>query len=93
MLACGAWFYPATSTATGVRRATKATICFAAGAIIGWPFTAVLALPFVFEQLFLTGGEVCSGAVRQVIMSRRMQTMARAVAVGASLAVSLLDTR
>ncbi|KDN39012.1 glycosyltransferase family 22 protein [Tilletiaria anomala UBC 951] len=32
-------------------RCLKATVAFALGAIVGWPFAIVLALPFVFEEL------------------------------------------
>lgn len=32
-----------------------ATICFATGAIVGWPFALALAIPFVFEELFVFG--------------------------------------
>lgn len=37
------------------RRTLLATVAFAAGAFIGWPFALVLALPYVFEELFLHG--------------------------------------
>lgn len=88
MLASAWSFYPATSTATGRSRALKATLCFAIGAIVGWPFSAVLAVPFVLEQLFLTGGEVAVGDARAALTSKRLTTMIRNVVIGASVAVS-----
>ncbi|SPO30486.1 related to ALG9 - mannosyltransferase [Ustilago trichophora] len=39
-------------------RLIVATLSFAAGAILGWPFAIILALPFVLEQLFLRGDDV-----------------------------------
>ena len=88
MLASSFWFHPATTTPTGTSRATRASLCFAVGAIIGWPFTAVLGVPFVIEQLFLTGGEVAVGAEKSAIRQKRLATMVKAIAIGASLAVS-----
>lgn len=40
---------------------------FAAGTILGWPFVAVLAAPFVFEELYasLAGGDL-SGCIRRI---------------------------
>jgi alpha-1,2-mannosyltransferase len=34
-----------------------ATLCFALGAIVGWPFALALAGPFVFEELFVYGAD------------------------------------
>jgi len=88
MLASAYWFHPATSTPTGTSRAYKATIIFALGAIVGWPFSAALAIPFVLEQLFTTGGEIAVGQDKQSLMIKRWDTMMRAIAIGASISVS-----
>lgn len=88
MLAASFWFHPATSTPTGIQRAKRATLCFAAGAIIGWPFTAVLGVPFVLEQLFTTGGEIATGEARLALRNKRIQTMSKAIVQAALLAVS-----
>lgn len=90
MLANSYWFHPATSTQTGIRRAQRATLLVAVGAIVGWPFSAALGIPFVFEQLFLTGGEVATGDALTVLRSKRWDTMLKAVAVSACIAVSSL---
>ena len=37
------------------RRTLLTTLAFATGAIVGWPFALAVALPFVFEELFLHG--------------------------------------
>lgn len=44
------------------RRTFQVTLLFAAGAIIGWPFGLALSLPFVFEELFLSGADVVTPA-------------------------------
>ena len=36
-------------------RTLRATLCFTIAAIVAWPFSILLALPFVFEELFVTG--------------------------------------
>ena len=69
-------------------RANLATLLFALGAIVGWPFSAALGLPFVFEQLFLTGGDIVVGRETETLRGKRWETMLKAVAAGASIAVS-----
>lgn len=91
MLGFSYGWHLATSTDTGTSRAYKATLCFAVGAIVGWPFSAALGVPFVLEQLFTTGGEVAVGQEKQGLMAKRWDTMLRAIALGASIAVSLFD--
>jgi alpha-1,2-mannosyltransferase len=65
----------------------KATALIAFGAIVGWPFSAALGIPFVLEQLFLTGGEVAVGAERVALGSKRRETMVKAVGLGAAFIV------
>lgn len=88
LLAFSYGFHPATSTPTGQGRAIKATLWIALGAILGWPFSAALGMPFVIEQVFLTGGEVAVGIARQDLAVRRLGVMGLAVALGACIAVS-----
>ena len=40
------------------RRTLAATLIFATGGVVGWPFALALALPFVFEELFIYGGDL-----------------------------------
>ncbi|KAL7421010.1 mannosyltransferase [Cryptotrichosporon argae] len=86
-LASAYWFHPATSTPTGRRRMYAATAFFALGAIVGWPFAAALGVPFVIEQLFLSGGEVVPPAQRLVWGSKRVADLVKAVALAALIAV------
>lgn len=88
MLALSYGFHPATSTSTGKSRAVKATVWTAVGAIVGWPFSAAMSIPFVIEQLFLTGGEIAVGSARQSLTAKRWGTMIWAIALGATVAVS-----
>lgn len=39
------------------RRTLAATLFFATGAVIGWPFSLALAIPFVFEEMFILSGD------------------------------------
>lgn len=88
LLAFSYGFHPATSTPTGQSRAIKTTVWVAVGAIVGWPFSAALGVPFVLEQLFLTGGDVAVGGAREGLRAKRFSTMVLAIALGASVTVS-----
>jgi alpha-1,2-mannosyltransferase len=39
------------------RRMFLATLLFATGGVVGWPFALALAIPFVFEELFVFGAD------------------------------------
>ncbi len=58
MLAYSYWMVPLDSTPYGKRRVLLCTLSFAVGALLGWPFSILLALPFVFEQLAVFAGDV-----------------------------------
>ncbi|THV07497.1 glycosyltransferase family 22 protein [Dendrothele bispora CBS 962.96] len=45
------------STTKNARRTLFATLTYAVGAIIGWPFALALSVPFVFEELFVLSGD------------------------------------
>ncbi|KAF7303187.1 Mannosyltransferase [Mycena kentingensis (nom. inval.)] len=45
------------ATAQNGRRTLSATLLFATGAIVGWPFALALAIPFVLEELFIFSGD------------------------------------
>jgi alpha-1,2-mannosyltransferase len=44
-------------SADNSRRTLLVTLLYASGAIIGWPFALALAIPFVFEELFILGAD------------------------------------
>ena len=39
------------------RRTWLATLAFAVGAVVGWPFALALAIPFVLEELLVFGAD------------------------------------
>jgi alpha-1,2-mannosyltransferase len=47
----------APSNINNSNRTLLATVFFAAGGIVGWPFALALAVPFVFEELFILSGD------------------------------------
>lgn len=71
-------------------RLILAALSFAAGAIIGWPFAIILALPFVLEQLFLRADDtVANGKTSDWFVSRWSSAIGAAV-LAASIAVPAL---
>jgi alpha-1,2-mannosyltransferase len=45
------------SSVKNKKKTLFATMLFATGAIVGWPFALALSLPFVFEELFVHSGD------------------------------------
>lgn len=89
MLAYAYYLDPSTTDARGDRRVTMATLGFAIAAIVGWPFAALLALPFVVEELFVKSGDEVVGD--GVVFEWRIERIARlikAVVCAAAVAVS-----
>lgn len=84
--ACAFAFVPPSSSRT--QRTLSATVLFSAGAVVGWPFSLLLAVPFVLEELFVYGGDlVPSSAVAGWVKSRWTRLFGSG-AVAASLIVS-----
>lgn len=46
------------SSSQNSHRTLATTLIFASGGIVGWPFALALALPFVFEELFVYGTDL-----------------------------------
>jgi alpha-1,2-mannosyltransferase len=69
------------------RRTFMATLAFATGAIIGWPFALVVAIPFVFEELFMRGVDHISAEAYVGAMFKRWQRLFTAGAAAALIAV------
>jgi alpha-1,2-mannosyltransferase len=42
------------------QRTLAAVLYFTVGAVLGWPFALALAIPFVFEELFVFGADQVS---------------------------------
>lgn len=62
-------FIPTSSRNT--HRTFAATLLFAVGGIVGWPFTLALAIPFVFEELFVYGADVVTPEDRVTWLTQR----------------------
>ena len=74
----------------GLSRIAGATFGIAAASIVGWPFSALLGVPLVLEQLFVRGKEKVEKGKTALWAANRARKLAYAVIVGASLAVSHL---
>ncbi|KAF9454158.1 glycosyltransferase family 22 protein, partial [Macrolepiota fuliginosa MF-IS2] len=59
------------ATLSNKRRTLVATVFFALGAIVGWPFALAISIPFVFEELFVYGGDRVSPQVKNSWLVQR----------------------
>ncbi|CAE6508696.1 unnamed protein product, partial [Rhizoctonia solani] len=77
-----------------VQRTFAATLLFATGAIIGWPFSLLLAVPFVIEELTVYGGDIVPSSSLSKWVENRWRYLFGSGAVAASLfiPVALIDT-
>ncbi|KAG5637645.1 hypothetical protein H0H81_003722 [Sphagnurus paluster] len=73
-----------------VQRTLFATLAFATGAIIGWPFALALAIPFVFEELFVYGGDIVPTEVYRSWIIKRWDRFFGAAAVAALLFIPVI---
>ena len=77
------------STTGNLRRTLFATLAFAAGAVVGWPFALAVAIPFVFEELFIYGADTVFPASRMSWMIGRWRNFMICGGVASLLFVSL----
>ncbi len=75
------------SSSSNTYRTLAATISFAAGAVIGWPFALALSLPFVFEELFVFGADRVNASSRGNWMLARWKRLFGAGALAALIFV------
>ncbi|KAF9535593.1 glycosyltransferase family 22 protein [Crepidotus variabilis] len=75
-LACSYAFEP--SSSANKRRTLATTLLFATGAIVGWPFSLLLAIPFVFEELFVYGTDIVTPQQRVSWTITRVQRLVTA---------------
>ena len=78
-------FALAPPSAENSRRTLLVTLLYATGAIVGWPFALALAIPFVFEDLFMLGGDRVATSARGAWAFGRWTRL-----FGAGLAASLI---
>lgn len=72
----------------GLLRITLATVPIAAAAIVGWPFSALLGVPLVIEQLFVRGTEKVEKGQSALWAMKRARNMLFAGSMGALFLVS-----
>ncbi|KAG8880375.1 mannosyltransferase [Tulasnella sp. 332] len=60
------------------RRTTLAVMYFAIGAIVGWPFSLAVAIPFVLEEMFVYGNDHIKLVDRQTWMMGRWARLVQA---------------
>lgn len=75
----------APSSAKNYLRTLATTVLFATGAIVGWPFSLALAIPFVFEELFIFSDDRVPPEIRRSWMIKRWKRL-----IGAGLVASLV---
>jgi len=63
------------SSSSNKHRTLAATLLFATGAIVGWPFALALAIPFVFEELFIYGADIVTVQNRRSWMFGRFRRL------------------
>ncbi|KAI0782383.1 glycosyltransferase family 22 protein [Irpex lacteus] len=85
--AIGFAYFIEPTTSINFRRTLLATLAFATGALVGWPFSIAVALPFVFEELFLFGKDTVSP---KSVFSWRLKRFSRLVQCGLVAALLLL---
>ena len=81
------------STITNHRRTLFATLLFATGAIVGWPFALALAVPFVVEELFVLSGDHISAPERRKWSAIRWKRLLSCGLIASLLLVSLPSER
>lgn len=71
-------------------RLLVATLSFAAGAILGWPFGIVLAIPFVLEELFFRSDDIVAGGKYKSWLLSRWTSAIGAALISKTLAIPVL---
>ena len=67
------------------RRTLIATVLFALGALVGWPFAIAISIPFVLEEIFLLGTDRVNQPDRIQFAGKRLARL-----VGCGLVASLI---
>ncbi|KAI0078866.1 glycosyltransferase family 22 protein [Panus rudis PR-1116 ss-1] len=88
-----AWSLEPTSS-RNFRRVLFTTLAFATGAIVGWPFAAAVAIPFILEELVLPGNDVVKPEAQVSWFLARFGRLVTCAAVAALLFIPVvaLDT-
>lgn len=71
------------------RRTVLATFFFATGAIVGWPFSLLVSVPFVLEELFVYGSDRVPSTIHGVWQYSRVKRLIVSGLAAASLFVGV----
>jgi alpha-1,2-mannosyltransferase len=77
------------------KRTFTVTLLFAVSAVFGWPFSLALAIPFVFEELFVAGDDIVLPATQfswMIARCRRLLLFGSAASVLFVSVVHLFNT-
>ncbi len=80
---------PSTSN---MRRTLFATLAFATGGVVGWPFSLAIGIPFVVEELFLAGTDKVTAENRSSWFIGRWKRMLTCGGVATLLLVRIAST-
>lgn len=72
------------------RRTSAATLYFALGAIIGWPFALAISVPFVLEELFIFGNDKVAPEIKANWFIQRLRRFLTAVLTASLIFVSYI---
>ncbi|KAF8910176.1 glycosyltransferase family 22 protein [Gymnopilus junonius] len=72
------------------RRTLAATLLFATGGIVGWPFALALSIPFIFEELFVYGTDIVPPEVRLSWMTKRFTRLVKAGLVSSLIFIPVI---
>ncbi|KAJ3488191.1 hypothetical protein NLI96_g3010 [Meripilus lineatus] len=77
-----------------LRRTLFATLAYATGAIVGWPFALAVAIPFVIEEFFVYGADTVTPETRTAWLIARWTRLIACGAIAALIFVPViaLDT-
>ncbi|KAF5352424.1 hypothetical protein D9756_005928 [Leucocoprinus leucothites] len=78
------------ATLSNKRRTLGATLFFALGAIVGWPFALAISIPFVFEELFVYGGDRVPPQAKSSWLIQRWTRFLTAVAAASLIFVPVV---
>ncbi|KAF9245824.1 glycosyltransferase family 22 protein [Melanogaster broomeanus] len=79
------------SSTKNAERTLWATLLFAVGGIVGWPFALALSLPFVFEELFVLGGDKVDPFARGTWMVARWRRLIVAGLIAALIFIPVIS--
>ncbi len=81
---------PASTDSKGNRSAFMATLWFAIGGILGWPFSLLLSIPFIIEQIFVRGSDIVPPDVWSGFITKRIKRMIKYGLLASTVAIPVI---